>query len=95
MPRFLRLKNVMVHVPSLSSISIQSTWFGRPSLSLYFHNSKENKRISYSQWETCETDFNKVKVALTEVESYLSQIPLTEVKEVKEESPKVEEEKKE
>lgn len=88
MARFLRLKNVMVHVPSLSSVSIRTNCLGRPSLSLYYHNSKENTKISYSDWSVCETDFNRVKAALAEVEGLLSQIPLTEVKEDKEEPVK-------
>ena len=78
MPRFLRLRNVMVHIPSLSSVSIRTNCLGRPSLSLYFHNSKENTKITYSQWDLCESDFNKVKTALAEVESLLAQISLTE-----------------
>lgn len=78
MPRFLRLRNVMVHVPSLSSVSIQTNCLGRPSLWLYYHNSKVNTKISYSKWDLCESDFNKVKAALVEVEGLLAQIPLTE-----------------
>lgn len=85
MARFLRLKNVMVHVPSLSSVSMRTNCLGRPSLSLYYHNSKEHTKISYSDWSICETDFNRVKAALSEIETLLSQIPLTEVKE---DSPK-------
>lgn len=88
MARFLRLKNVMVYVPSLSSVSMRTNCLGRPSLSLYYHNSKETTKITYSQWSLCESDFNRVKTALVEVEALLSQLPLTEVtEEVKPLSP--------
>lgn len=85
MPRFLRLKNVMVHVPSLSSVSMRTNCLGRPSISLYYHNSKESTKISYSKWDLCETDFNRVKKALSEIEALLNEVPLTE--EVKPVSP--------
>lgn len=105
MPRFLRLKNFMIHVPSLSSISIQTNCLGRPSLSLYYHTLKHSVKFSYSNWTQCEADFNRVKTALAEVETLLNQVSLTEehikgkVKEVKVEEvvpvPTINEEKKE
>jgi hypothetical protein len=78
MPRFLRLKNSMVHVPSLSSVSMASGCFGRPYLSLYYHMTKHVQKIQYREWEACEKDFNRVKKAMNEIEVMLSPVPLTE-----------------
>lgn len=77
MPRFLRIKNTMVHVPSLSSVSMGTTCLGSPYISLYYHT-KQDMKISYGKWDDCERDFNRVKSALKEVESALEDIVLTE-----------------
>lgn len=78
MPRFLRLKNSMIHVPSVSSVSMSSGCFGRPSITLYYHITKNIQKINYSEWDLCEKDFNRVKKALNEIEAMVSSIPLTE-----------------
>jgi hypothetical protein len=78
MPRFLRLKNNMIHVPSLSSVSMAAGCFGRPHLSLYYHITKNVQKINYMDWEVCEKDFNRVKKAMNEVEVMLAPVPLTE-----------------
>jgi hypothetical protein len=77
MPRFVRIENTMVHVPSLSSVSMLSNCLGRPYLMLYYHT-KMNMKIQYSSWDKCEADFNRLKTALVEIESLLQKIPLTE-----------------
>ncbi len=77
MPRFLRIKNNMVHVPSLSSVSIGTSCMGYPYIHLSYHTRQELK-VSYGAWDDCEKDFNRVKTALKEVESYLEKIVLTE-----------------
>jgi hypothetical protein len=77
MPRFLRLKNHMVHVPSLSSVTMSSGCFGRPYLTLHYHVTNMRK-INYAQWDVCERDFNRVKKAMNEIEVMLAPIPLTE-----------------
>jgi hypothetical protein len=78
MPRFLRLKNNMVHVPSLSSVTMSSGCFGRPHLSLFYHIHKHVQKINYAEWEVCERDFNRVKKAMNEIEVMLNPVPLTE-----------------
>jgi hypothetical protein len=77
MPRFVRIENSMVHVPSLSSVSMLSNCLGRPYLMLYYHT-KMNMKIQYSSWDKCEADFNRLKAALVEVEALLHKLPLTE-----------------
>lgn len=57
---------------------MRTNCLGRPSISLYYHNSKESTKISYSKWDLCETDFNRVKKALSEIEVLLNEVPLTE-----------------
>ena len=39
-----------------------------------------NLKIQYSSWDKCEADFNRLKVALVEVEGLLQQVPLTDPK---------------
>jgi hypothetical protein len=77
MPRFVRVENTMVHIPSLSSVSIHSNCFGRPYLMMYYHT-KMNMKIQYSAWDKCEADFNRLKTALVEIEALLQKVPLTD-----------------
>ncbi len=77
MPRFVRVENTMIHVPSLSSVSMHSNCLGRPYLMLYYHT-KMNTKIQYSSWDKCEADFNRVKTALVEIDSLLHKIALTD-----------------
>jgi hypothetical protein len=77
MPRFVRVENTMVHIPSLSSVSMLSNCFGRPYLMLHYHT-KMNMKIQYSSWEKCEADFNRIKTALVEIETLLQRVPLTD-----------------
>lgn len=77
MPRFVRIENTMVHIPSLSSASIHSNCFGRPYLMLYYHT-KMNTKIQYSAWDKCESDFNRLKTALVEIEALLQKVSLTD-----------------
>jgi hypothetical protein len=37
-----------------------------------------NMKIQYSSWEKCESDFNRVKSALVEIETLLQRVPLTD-----------------
>lgn len=78
MPRFLRLGNEMIHVPSLSSATIGTNCFGRPLITLSYHATKSILYVRYGTWESCQKDFNRIKNALNEVEDLLNKIPLTE-----------------
>lgn len=81
----------MVHVPSISSVTIGSTCFGYPIVTISYHATKATTRISYSSWEDCQADFKRIKAALLEVETLLEKILLTQEEEVKKsESKKVE-----
>ncbi len=77
MPRFLRIKNNMIHVPSLSSVSMGTSCMGYPTIQLSYHTRKPFT-VCYNKWEDCERDFNRIKSALKEVESSLEKIVLTE-----------------
>lgn len=77
MPRFLRIKNTMIHVPSLFNVSMGTSCMGYPYLHLSYHT-KQEMTISYKGWDECERDFNRVKAALKEVEAALDGIVLTE-----------------
>lgn len=78
MPRFLRLGNRMIHVPSVTSVTIGTSCFGRPMITVSFHATKDILHVSYSNWDQCQKDFTNIKNALTEVEYILEKIPLTE-----------------
>ncbi len=75
MPRFLRIKNTMIHVPSLFNVNMGTSWFGYPFLRLSFHTKQECK-ISYDKWETCERDLHRIMIAIKEIETALQSIPL-------------------
>jgi hypothetical protein len=67
----------MIHVPSLSSVSISTNCFGRPYLCLHFHTQK-SLNIHYRNWDECQDALSKVKTAMGEIEAALAQIPLVE-----------------
>lgn len=77
MPRFLRIKNTMIHIPSLFNVSMGTSCMGYPYMHLSYHT-KQEMTISYVKWDDCERDFNRVKSALKEVDSALDGIVLTE-----------------
>lgn len=77
MPRFLRIKNTMIHIPSLFNVSMGTSCMGYPYMHLSYHTKQEMK-ISYTGWDECERDFNRVKSALKEIETALDGIVLTE-----------------
>lgn len=78
MPRYLQLQDKMVYVPSLSSVTVMTSCFGYPMLSLCHHTSSSPEYIYYTGWDLCRQDFNRVEDALKEIESALSKIPLTQ-----------------
>ena len=78
MPRFLRVQNQMIHIPSVSNVSMGTNCWGRPTITLSFHSDKKVVCITYKNWDLCETEFNKIKDAVSEIESILKRIRLTE-----------------
>lgn len=78
MPHFLRISNRVIHIPSLSSVTISSSYFDYPFLTLTYHDTRHTIYIYYGNWKDCEKDLNQIKNALSEVERLLSQVPLTE-----------------
>ena len=77
MPRFLRLQNTVIHVPSVSNVSMGTTCFGKPYMSITFHHTAKTVCLSYKTWQTCESQFNTVKDAMKEIDTLLSSVPLT------------------
>ncbi len=67
----------MIHVPSLSSVSMGTSCMGYPTIQLSYHTRKPFT-VCYNKWEECERDFNRIKAALKEVETSLEKIVLTE-----------------
>ena len=89
MPRFLRLQNTVIHVPSVSNVTMGTTCFGKPYLSISYYTSDKVVCLSYSNWTLCEQQFNTLKDAMKEIEGLLAPVPLTVVE------PQVEAPKKE
>ena len=77
MPRFLRIFNHMIYVPSLSSASVETSCWGGLSLCLNFHSQKTEK-IYFKNWDECQATLKKVKDAMGEVDGALAAIPLVE-----------------
>ena len=82
MPRFVRIGNEVIHIPSLANVSMGTSCWGSPFLCFYYHNQK-NQKMSYGfgKWATCEADLIRVKTAMIEIEKVIQVIPLTEEKE--------------
>lgn len=82
MPRFVRIGNEVIHIPSLANVSMSTTCLGAPFLCFYYHNQK-NQTMSYGfgKWAACEADLIRVKTAMIEIEKVVGVIPLTEEKE--------------
>jgi hypothetical protein len=79
MPRFVRIHQHVIHVPSLANVSMGTNCLGQPFLTFYYHN-QQSQVISYGfgKWEECEKDMIRVKASMIEVEKILEVIPLTE-----------------
>jgi copper chaperone CopZ len=77
MPRFLRLKNTVIHVPSVSNVSMGTSCLGKPYLAITYHTSKKVDTLCFSSWSDCESGFNAVKEAVKEIDSLLVSVPLT------------------
>ena len=77
MPRFLRLQNTVIHVPSVSNVSMGTTCLGKPFLSVTYHTGPKTTCLSYKTCADCENHFNTLKAAMKEIESLLVSIPLT------------------
>ncbi len=82
MPRFVRIGNEVIHIPSLANVSMGTNCWGAPFLCFYYHNQK-NQTMSYGfgKWPACEADLIRVKTAMIEIEKVVGVIPLTEEKE--------------
>ena len=82
MPRFVRVGNEVIHIPSLANVSMGTSCWGAPFLCFYYHNQK-NQTMSYGfgKWTACEADLIRVKTAMIEIEKVVGVIPLTEEKE--------------
>jgi hypothetical protein len=77
MPRFLRLQNTVIHVPSVSNVSMGTTCLGKPFLSISYHTSSKSICLSFKTWPECEEQFNTLKVAMKEIDTLLNEVPLT------------------
>lgn len=79
MPRFIRIHQQVIHIPSLANVSMGTTCLGQPFLTFYYHN-QHSQTISYGwgKWEECEKDLIQVKTAMMETERVLSSVVLTE-----------------
>ncbi len=88
MPRFLRLQNTVIHIPSVSNVSMGTSCLGNPYLYVSYHTTKKQDTLCYKTWSDCEAAFNSVKVAVKEIDTLLSAVPLTTPETV---TPKVEE----
>ena len=79
MPRFVRIHQQVIHVPSLANVSMGTSCLGQPFLTFYYHN-QHNQIISYGwgKWEECEKDMIRVKTSMMEIEKTLTSVPLTE-----------------
>jgi hypothetical protein len=79
MPRFVRIHQQVIHIPSLANVSMGTTCLGQPFLTFYYHN-QHSQIISYGwgKWEECEKDLIQIKTAMMETERVLSSVLLTE-----------------
>lgn len=79
MPRFVRIHQHVIHIPSLANVSMGTTCLGQPFLTFYYHN-QHSQTISYGwgKWEECEKDLIQIKTAMMETERVLSTVVLTE-----------------
>lgn len=78
MPRFLRIQNTVIHIPSVSNVSMGTTCLGKPYLAVTFHHTGKTTFLYYGTWTTCELHFNAVKTAMKEIDTLLASVPLTD-----------------
>ena len=79
MPRFVRIGNDVVHIPSLANVNMSRSCMGNPYITLYYHNN-HMQTVSYAwgKWSVCEKDMLTIKTAMMEIEKIMTPVPLTE-----------------
>jgi hypothetical protein len=52
MPRFIRIHQQVIHIPSLANVSMGTSCTGQPFLTFYYHN-QHSQTISYNwgKWD--------------------------------------------
>jgi len=77
MARFLRISDMVIHVPSLANVSMTTTCTGSPRICLYYHTQKT--QILYcGKYEECEKQMMRIKTAMKAIDNALDGIPLVE-----------------
>jgi hypothetical protein len=78
MPHFLRVKNIGLHVPSISHVITDTSCLGRGYLRIYYHNSRKPTVLSYAKQDEWWADYKLIREAMAEVDKLLSSLPLAE-----------------
>ena len=79
MPRFVRIGNDVVHIPSVANLTMSRSCMRRPVLTIYYHNHRiQSVSYPWGKWDLCEKDMMAIKSAMMEIEKVLVSVPLTE-----------------
>lgn len=79
MPRFIRIHQSVIHIPSLANVSMGTSCLGQPFLTFYYHNQHSQTIVyGWGNWEECEKDLIRIKASMMDIEKTLGSIPLTE-----------------
>ena len=79
MPHFLRVRDVLVHIPSLANVFVGQDHISRSVITI-FYNDRGDKRIEYpyGAWDEARKDEERLKAAMEEIKNALSTIPVYE-----------------
>ena len=76
MPHFLRVRDVLVHIPSVAQVFAGQDHISRSVITIFYHNRDSHRlEYAYGTWAEASKDEERLKAAVEEVKNALSTIP--------------------
>lgn len=76
MPHFLRVRDVLVHIPSVAQVFVGQDHISRSVITIFYHNRDSHRlEYAYGAWAEARKDEERLKASVEEVKNALSTIP--------------------
>jgi hypothetical protein len=76
MPHFLRVRDVLVHIPSVAQVFVGQDHISRSVITIFYQNRDSHRlEYAYGAWAEARKDEERLKAAVEEVKNALSTIP--------------------
>ena len=79
MYQVLRIRNTLVHVPSVASIYLRKSIMGRPLLTIQQHNGWSNDiKYGWTMWHSALSDYQTIQRSMLTCQEALKSVPWME-----------------